>query len=138
MTRHQAGNSLIRALNVINTALAANCERGPWNQIVAAARSRLCNENLVISVKDDRAEPVHDERFLVQLRNDRFCMVGSRAADSAGETDDEKQAVTDKADWKVTTRYLDDLACRARYYVEHPSRIGLDWLTDRLGLAGPG
>lgn len=138
MTRHQRGNALIRALNVINMALVENRERRPWSQIVKAASSRLAGEKLVVAVEDDRTESDNEETFLVQLRNDRFCLVGNRTSQADSNTSVEKASDIDNADWKVTTRYLDDLACRAKYYVEHPGRIGLDWLTDRLGIGSPG
>lgn len=138
MTRHQTGNALIRALNVINTALIENSERRPWNQIVDAARTRLSGKKLTVTVDDDRSETEHQERFLVQLRNDRFCMVSEADSLQTVQSDSSNPQSTAKADWNVTTRFLDDLAFRAKYYIEHPARIGLDWLTDRLGLAGPG
>lgn len=142
MTRHQTGNSLIRALNVINTALVENAERFPWSQIIEAARNRLSGQKLIIAVEDDRSEVEHRENFLVQLRNDRFCLVSEDVAlpetSPASDLDRVAESTRVKPDWHVTTRYLDDLACRARYYVEHPARIGLDWLTDRLGIARPG
>lgn len=139
MTRHQTGNSLIRALNVINTALIENAERFPWSQIIDTARSRLSGGKLIIAVEDDRSGVDHCEKFLVQIRNDRFCLVGDEVTQPEDSSSSgSKQGQPAKVDWNVTTRYLDDLACRAKYYVEHPARIGLDWLTDRLGLADPG
>ncbi|MDA0808059.1 MAG: hypothetical protein O3B68_08695 [Planctomycetota bacterium] len=45
-----------------------------------------------------------------------------------------RPASTRTPDWKVTAGYLDELASRAAYYVEHPAHIGLEWLTRRLGL----
>ncbi|MFT5323178.1 MAG: hypothetical protein ACI8P0_001025 [Planctomycetaceae bacterium] len=139
MTRHQTGNSLIRALNVINTALIENHEYWPWSQVIETAGSRLAGGNLIVSIEDDRSESDHEEQFLIQVRNDRFCLVSDPSANADDEFGNDKEAAASvNADWKVTTRYLDDLACRARYYVEHPGRIGLGWLTDRLGLASPG
>jgi len=139
MARHQTGNSLIRALNVINTALIENDERWPWSQVIKTVGSRLAGENLIVAIEDDRSESNHEELFLIQVRNDRFCLVSDQSANAEDHSDsDNEAAASANADWKVTTRYLDDLACRARYYVEHPGRIGLGWLTDRLGLARPG
>ncbi|NQV27878.1 MAG: hypothetical protein HQ518_26305 [Rhodopirellula sp.] len=138
MSRHHSGNSLIRALNVINTALIENRERCPWNQVVKAASSRLSGEKLVVAVEDDRNESDDQETFLVHLRNDRFCLVGNQPGRADDDPAIEKTHNADAADWKVTTRYLDDLACRATYYVQHPGRIGLEWLTDRLGISSPG
>lgn len=133
-TRNQTGNSLVRALNVINTALTENQDCWPWSQIVESARKRLDGAPLVIAVEDDRSEDREQEQFVVELRNDRFCMVNGRSMD-ANVQDAARPA---KPDWKVTARYLDDLAWRAGYYVKHPARIGLDWLTSRLGLGGTG
>ena len=139
MTRPQTGNSLIRALNVINTALIENQECWPWSQVIEAASSRLAGGNLVVAIEDDRSESDHEEQFLIQVRNDRFCLVSDQSGNATDESDSDNEAAAwANADWKVTTRYLDDLACRARYYVEHPGHIGLGWLTDRLGLASPG
>lgn len=139
MSRHQTGNSLIRALNVINTALIENAERFPWSQVLDAARNRLSGEKLVIAVDDDRSETDHREKFVVQVRNNRFCLVGDDMAEpDDSSSSDSMRGSAAKVDWAVTTCYLDDLARRARYYVEHPARIGLDWLTERLGLVEPG
>lgn len=143
MARHKASNSLIRALNVINTALARNSDCWPWSQVVAVAKERLTGERLVVAVEDDRTESDCQEQFLVQLRNDRFCMINGReinvAQNNYGRSTAGRKPVTSgNADWNVTTQYLDDLASRATYYVEHPARIGLEWLTDRLGISQPG
>ena len=139
MTRHQTGNSLIRALNVINTSLIENHESWPWSQVIKTAGSRLAGEKLVVAIEDDRSESDHEEQFLIQVRNERFCLVSDQSANADNESgSDNEAAASADADWKVTTRYLDDLACRARYYVEHPGRIGLGWLTDRLGLVSRG
>ncbi len=138
MTRHETSNSLIRALNVINTALTENKERRPWSLIVDKTRKQLAGEKLVVAVQDDRSDSDREEKFVVQVRNDRFCLLSDRPAKPDTEQDRTTCVAQTQADWKVTTRYLDDLACRAKYYVEHPSRIGLDWLMDRLGLGAPG
>ncbi len=134
MTRHQASNSLIRGLNVINRALAAHSDERPWKQIIETSRATFTKEPLVIVIEDDCSETAAKEKFLVQVTDERFRLVSAQSAD---EEEALRPAATRKPDWHVTMRYLDGLACRAAYYIEHPTRIGLDWLTKRLGLTAP-
>ncbi|MFT5324149.1 MAG: hypothetical protein ACI8P0_002009 [Planctomycetaceae bacterium] len=134
MTRQQASNSLIRGLNVINQALAAHRDQRPWKQIIEASHEEVSKQPLVIVIEDDCSESATKETFLVQVTDERFCLVSTQAANAEEAM---RPASTRKPDWKVTAGYLDDLACRTAYYIEHPSRIGLDWLTRRLGLTTP-
>ncbi len=131
MTRHQANNSLIRGLNVINQALAAHHDQRPWKQILEASHKEFTKAPLVIVIEDGCSDSVMNETFFVQVTGDRFCLVSTQAA-SAEEA--MRPASTRTPDWKVTAGYLDELASRAAYYVEHPAHIGLEWLTRRLGL----
>jgi len=65
MTRHQASNSLIRGLNVINQALAAHHDQRPWKQILEASHKEFTKAPLVIVIEDGCSESVMKETFFV-------------------------------------------------------------------------
>jgi len=123
-------NAVIRALNVINTAISTHGDQCPWKDIIEVARRQPAGEKLVVAVADDRSAGADEEFFEIQLRNDLLSLTPS---DNSAE-----HQMPGAADWHVTTRFLDDLASRAQYYVDHPGRIGLAWLTDRMGIASHG
>ena len=74
----------------------------------------------VLVYDDDPGETL--EAFTLEYRDGRFLM------DERSDMDE----VHHDSRWKVSTDYLESLASDPEMYIEHPVRMDLDWLADRL------
>lgn len=106
------------ALDVTNRAIDANRGQGAWGKLFDAVDEHLEGHRAAVGVyDDDPAEPF--DYFTIRLLDGRFELVER----GRGEHDSE---------WKVSRDYLQSLVDDPDRYIEHPIRLDLDWLTDRL------
>lgn len=106
------------ALEVMNRAMDANRGEGAYGRILDAMDDRLEGHASAVAVYDkDPDEPF--DYFTIRFIGGRWELKER----GRGEHDTE---------WKVSTDYLRSLVEDPESYVEHPARLDLDWIADRL------
>lgn len=108
------------ALNVMNAALAEHRDDIPYKQILAGAEKLLKDRNLGVAIyEDDPSSPFDFFTIRFQEGNLQIVSRGKKEPDLT---------------WKVSRRYLEDVAKNSDEYIKHPAKLDWDWLKSRLGI----
>lgn len=107
-------------LNTCNTVLAKNKDEFPFDEIIAQANKILAGKTIGVSVyKDDPERP--RETFTVAMTKGVLHFVESK--------------MRPNLTWKVKEEYMRQVVDNQREYIEHPTKLDLDWLKSRIGLS---
>jgi hypothetical protein len=108
------------AIEVWDRAIRRHQSKFPYREILPRCEKALRGRNLLVQVYDNNPDrPV--AHFQVRLENGLIRPVG------------EEQYEGEKASWRVSKEYLQDVAHNADHYVEHPAKLDWDWLTRPIG-----
>ena len=118
MDNRERYDLFMEALDVTNRALETNRGEGVYGKLLEIFDEHLEGHRAAVAVYDeDPAEPF--DHFTIRFLDGRFELVER----GKGEHDTQ---------WKVSTDYLRSLRDDPEKYVEHPTRLDWDWVTDRL------
>jgi hypothetical protein len=118
MSNAESYDRFMEALDVVNRVLEANRGEGAYGTVLEAIDEHLEGHTATVEVYDDDPHAPFDA-FTVRWTDGRFEL----RERGKGEHD---------STWKVSARYLDSLIENPETYVQHPTRLDLDWLTERL------
>lgn len=121
MTNADVQTLFTNALDVTNSALDRHREEVPYAQILASADKMLDGRKLGVAVYESEAGSPFDY-FTIRYHDGRLELV------SHGKEEPDAQ-------WKVSRAYLQEVAEHPQTYIEHPIKLDLAWLKDRVGLA---
>lgn len=108
----------MESLDVINRVLDANRGEGLFGRVLEAMEDDLQGHRSSVAVYED--DPDHPfDYFTIRFLDGRWELMEQ----GRGEHDTE---------WKVSTDYLRSLAEDPESYIQHPARLDLDWIADRL------
>ncbi len=105
-----------RYVDVCNQALALNCDRFPFKQILGAAKASECGKVIEVHVVDEAEQAV-------------YAMAFGQNGLSAMRHADCKDCICDR-EWDVRTDYLTDVAKNPDLYIQNPAKIDWDWMYD--------
>jgi hypothetical protein len=107
-------------LNTLNAAIDKHATEFPYKQLIKAGDKALHGRNLGVAIyKDDPGKP-HDY-YTIRFENGHVEYV------THGK---DKPAIA----WKAKREYLEKVVDHPGDYIEHPSRLDIDWLKTRAGL----
>jgi hypothetical protein len=105
----------IQALNVMNGALESPRDLRLSESLSSACTTNLGGRNLVVAIETEReGEP--DDYFTIRLQEGAFVLVAH-----------EKKS--EDIDWRVSEKYLKDVANRPKWYLDDPRRLDFQWLS---------
>lgn len=107
-------------LFVCNQALKRHKDTFPYKQIMDVGESILGDRNIGLAVYADDPDTPFDY-FTVRLHQGQLDLVAH------GKQDPEIA-------WKVSRDYLEKVVEHPQDYIEHPEKLDLDWIVNRLGL----
>jgi hypothetical protein len=106
------------ALDVMNQALEKHRDSGFMKGLVAAADKFLDGHKAGVEIYDeDPGKPF--DYFTIRYLNDKFEIL------SRGKSEHDTE-------WKVSRDYLQAIVDDPQKYIDHPSKLDLDWLKHRL------
>jgi len=118
MTNTQTYSLFMDALDVVNRSLKANRGKGVYGRLLDAMSQFLNGHTSAVAVyEDDPGAP--------------FDYYTIRYVDGLFELEEHGRGGHD-SEWKVSRKYLLSLVDHPETYIEHPARMDLDWLADRL------
>lgn len=120
MTASDTSLLFTRYLEVVNSALEKHRDNFPYKQLAAAGDRFLGEKKLGVSVYKDDAKHPHDF-FTVNFKGGSFNLV------SHGKNDPD-------ATWKVKEKHLHSVVENPQTFIEHPSKLEIDWIKSRIGL----
>jgi hypothetical protein len=106
------------ALDVTNRALEAHRDSGFMKNLVAAWDKFLDGHKAGVAIYDSDPDQPFDY-FTIRYLNKKFEIL------SRGKSEHDTE-------WKVSRDYLQSIVDNPQEYIEHPSKLDLDWLKDRL------
>ena len=106
------------ALDVTNKALEKHRDSGFMKGLVAAWDKFLDGHKAGVAIYDEDPEKPFDY-FTIRYLNEKFEIL------SRGKSEHDTE-------WKVSRDYLQSIVDNPQEYIEHPSKLDLDWLKDRL------
>jgi len=118
MTDRDIYELFTRALTVTNRSLRENRGSGVYGALLSAWDKYLDGHRAGVAVYDGNPEEPFDY-FTIRYMNGRFEL------QSRGKSEHDTE-------WKVSRDYLRSLADNPQTYIDHPSRLDIDWLRDRL------
>jgi hypothetical protein len=106
------------ALDVTNRSLEKNRESGFFKGLIAAADKYLDGHKAGVAIYDEDPKKPFDY-FTIRYSNEKF------EIQSRGKSEHDTE-------WKVSRDYLESVADNPQEYIDHPSKLDLDWLKHRL------
>lgn len=107
-----------QALTVTNRSLKENRGSGVYGALLSAWNKYLDGHRAGVAIYDENPDKPFDY-FTIRYMNGRFEL------QSRGKSEHDTE-------WKVSRDYLRSLANNPQTYIDHPSRLDIDWLKDRL------
>jgi len=108
----------MESLEVINRALDANRGEGVFGRVLDAMDDRLEGHTSAVAIYDEDPDQPFDY-FTIRFAGGRW------------ELQERGRGAHD-TEWKVSTEYLQSLIDDPETYIQHPTRLDLDWIADRL------
>jgi len=106
------------ALDVTNRSLEKNRGSGFYGTLISAWDKYLDGHKAGVSIYDeDPAKPF--DYFTIRYMKGKF------EIQSRGKSEHDTE-------WKVSRKYLKSLADDPQTYIDHPAKLDIDWLKDRL------
>ncbi len=120
MTQQDAYMLFNDALQVINKSLQNNKDKFPYGEIINLGDKIIGDRQIGVAVyKDDPSSPY--DFFTVKMKNGKLELF------SHGK---EEPTIT----WKVSREYLQKVGENEQEYIDHPEKLDLEWLKDRLSI----
>lgn len=110
--------AFLGALDVINKSLQKNRDKGVFGKLIEGFDSYADGHVSAVAIHKDDPKRPHDY-FAVRYTGGRFELLER----GKGEHD---------THWKVSTKYLQSLNDDPQTYIDHPSRLDLDWMATIL------
>jgi len=107
-----------KALTVTNESLRENRGSGVYGALLSAWDKYLDGHRAGVAVYGDDPDQPFDY-FTIRYMHGRFEL------QSRGKSEHDTE-------WKVSRDYLRSVADNPQTYIEHPSRLDIDWLKERL------
>lgn len=108
----------LNGLDVVNQSIEENRGQGVYGKLIEKFDDRLDGHRSAVAVyEDDPANPF--DYFTIRYLDGRFELV------ARGKEDHDTR-------WRVSREYLESLVDHPKEYIEHPSKLDLDWLKTRL------
>ena len=106
------------ALEVTNKSLETNRGSGIYGALISGWDKYLDGHKSGVAIyDDDPAQPF--DYFTVRYLKGKFEIL------SRGKSEHDTE-------WKVSRKYLESLADNPQTYIDHPAKLDIDWLKDRL------
>ena len=115
---HDSYDMFMGALDVLNKSMENFRDKPVVKDIFSLIDDQSAGRKFGVAIYADDPEQPFDY-FTIRLHNKRFEIV-SRGKDAPD------------IDWKVSTRYLDDINKNSEDYISNPLKFDLDWLKHRL------
>jgi len=110
-----------QALDVMNRAIQANKNDFPYQQLLAASEKVMDDKTFAVGItKEPGADPY--DYYTVHYQDGRWALEGRG---KQGEP---------SLNWRVDRDYLEKVVENPDRYIEHPEKLDLDWLKNRLGI----
>ncbi|MBD3676135.1 MAG: hypothetical protein HUJ26_21710 [Planctomycetaceae bacterium] len=109
------------ALATMNQAIEKNRDSLFFKTLLKSCETVLGDDLLGVAIYKDSPETPHDY-YTIRMDEGRFFLVEH----GRGDVD---------SDWKVSEDYLRDLANDPDKYVDHPEKLSLNWLANRVSSA---
>ncbi|MGD8396887.1 MAG: hypothetical protein PVF43_15565 [Candidatus Eiseniibacteriota bacterium] len=110
-----------QALDVMNRAIRKHADSVPYKQLLSLSDRVIGEKPIAVGVTRETGSDPYDF-YTVRFHNGRYELVGRGKRDDPDLT------------WSVTRDYLEGVVQDAERYIEHPERLDLDWLKNRLGI----
>lgn len=106
--------------DVISRAIGAHRQSFPYSQILRLADTLIGGKRIGMAVY--KTDPNHPHAFYTMtFENGRFGMV-------------DRGKVDPHMTWKIRESHIDEVIENPDMFIEHPARLDLSWLKNRLGL----
>lgn len=118
MTQPLSRKTFIKALGTMNESIKHNQDALFFQALLQECRSLPEDELLEVALyRDDPRTP--SDYYRLKMNDGAFRLV------------DQGKHQTD-SDWTVSETYIRDLAENRKKYVDHPEKLSLNWLVERL------
>jgi len=111
-----------QALSVVNQSLERHKDETPYKQIIQGAAKLMGDTTLAVGICKETGSDPYDY-YTVRYADGRFDLTGrgkQNGVDVSGT---------------VTRGYLENVVETPDRYLEHPEKLDLDWVKDKLGIA---
>lgn len=106
------------ALATMNKSIDENRDAIFFRTLLKACETLYNDEHLGVAVYKDDPQTPHDY-YTIRMEDGKFLLVGHG-----------KEQV--KSDWKVSEDYIHDLSENPNKYIDHPEKLSLNWLVERV------
>ena len=106
------------ALDVTNKAIDENRDSGFYGALISAWDKYLDGHKAGVAVYDEDPDQPFDY-FTIRYAHGKFEL------QSRGKSEHDTE-------WKVSREYLQSLVDDPQAYIDHPAKLDIDWLKDRL------
>lgn len=107
-----------QSLDVTNRAIDENRGEGVYGALISAWDKYLDGHKAGVAVYDEDPDQPFDY-FTIRYANGKFEL------QSRGKSEHDTE-------WKVSRGYLQSLVDDPQAYIDHPAKLDIDWLKDRL------
>jgi hypothetical protein len=107
-----------RYIAVCNQAIDRHRNTFPYRELLAA-REKLLGEYIHVAIYDDNGIP--EAVFMLHFKDDKLTFWQDVSSGM-------------KKSWRLNRSYLRQVVEHPEKYLEHPERLDIDWLKNRLGL----